>query len=65
MDRRDRERIPSTRLHPENGGTRFDYRNEFRTPFGPIGAIVGRALVGGIPKREAERTLERLRAQLE
>jgi carbon monoxide dehydrogenase subunit G len=52
-------------LRPENGGTRFDYRNEFRTPFGPIGAIVSRALVGGIPKREAERTLERLRAQLE
>jgi hypothetical protein len=52
-------------LRPENGGTRFDYRNEFRTPFGPIGAIVSRALVGGIPKREAERTLERLRSQLE
>lgn len=52
-------------LRPERGGTRFDYRNEFRTPLGPIGAIVSRALVGGIPKREAERTLERLRAQLE
>jgi len=52
-------------LQPENGGTRFAYRNEFRTPFGPIGAIVSRALVGGIPRREAERTLEQLRAQLE
>jgi uncharacterized protein YndB with AHSA1/START domain len=52
-------------LRSEDGGTRFDYRNEFRTPFGPIGAIVGRALVGGIPKREAEHTLERLRFQLE
>jgi uncharacterized protein YndB with AHSA1/START domain len=49
-------------LREEDGGTRFDYHNEFRTPFGPIGAIVGRALVGGIPKREAERTLERLHA---
>lgn len=48
-------------LRAEDGGTRFDYRNEFRTPLGPIGAIVGRALVGGIPRREAERTLERLR----
>lgn len=48
-----------------DSGTRFDYRNEFRPPFGPIGAIVSRALVGGMPEREAERTLERLRAQLE
>jgi carbon monoxide dehydrogenase subunit G len=45
-----------------DGGTRFDYRNEFHTPFGPIGAIVGRALVGGMPEREATRTLDRLRA---
>lgn len=49
-------------LRGEDGGTRFDYHNEFRTPLGPIGAIVSRALVGGIPKREAERTLERLHA---
>jgi hypothetical protein len=49
----------------EDGGTRFEYQNEFRAPLGPIGAIVSRALVGGIPEREANRTLERLRAQLE
>jgi uncharacterized protein YndB with AHSA1/START domain len=48
-----------------DGGTRFEYHNEFRPPLGPIGAIVSRALVGGIPEREANRTLERLRAQLE
>jgi len=48
-----------------DGGTRFDYHNEFRPPLGPIGAIVSRALVGGIPEREANRTLERLRAQFE
>jgi uncharacterized protein YndB with AHSA1/START domain len=48
-----------------DGGTRFDYRNEFHTPFGPIGAIVSKALVGGMPEREATRTLDRLRAQLE
>jgi uncharacterized protein YndB with AHSA1/START domain len=52
-------------LHAEDGGTRFDYRNEFRPPLGPIGAIVSRALVGGMPKREAQRTLDRLRAHLE
>lgn len=52
-------------LHAENGGTRFDYRNEFHPPFGPFGAIVSRALVGGIPEREAVRTLQQLRAQVE
>ncbi len=52
-------------LSAEDEGTRFDYRNEFRPPLGPVGALVSRALVGGIPEREATRTLERLRAQLE
>jgi hypothetical protein len=50
------------RLQADDGGTRFDYRNEFHPPLGPIGAIVSRALVGGMPQREAARTLERLRA---
>jgi uncharacterized protein YndB with AHSA1/START domain len=48
-----------------DGGTRFDYRNEFHAPLGPLGAIASRALVGGIPEREARRTLERLRSILE
>jgi uncharacterized protein YndB with AHSA1/START domain len=52
-------------LSAEHGGTRFDYRNEFRPPLGPVGALVSRALVGGMPEREANRTLERLRAYLE
>jgi len=52
-------------LTAEDGGTRFDYSNEFRPPLGPVGAIVSRALVGGMPEREAKRTLERLRAHLE
>lgn len=52
-------------LHAEGDGTRFDYRNEFRPPLGPVGAIVSRALVGGMPEREAKRTLDRLRTQLE
>jgi uncharacterized protein YndB with AHSA1/START domain len=52
-------------LSAEDGGTRFDYRNEFHPPLGPLGALVGRALVGGMPEREARRTLERLRAYLE
>ena len=52
-------------LHPQDGGTRFDYRNDFHAPLGPVGAIVSRALVGGMPDREAHRTLEQLHALLE
>jgi uncharacterized protein YndB with AHSA1/START domain len=52
-------------LRADADGTRFDYRNEFHVPLGLIGAAVSRALVGGIPEREAHRTLERLRALLE
>jgi carbon monoxide dehydrogenase subunit G len=52
-------------LSVDGAATRFDYRNQFRPPLGPVGAIVSRALVGGIPEREANRTLERLRANLE
>ncbi len=52
-------------LKPEGDGTRFDYRNDFRPPLGPVGAIVSRALVGGMPQREAGRTLDRLRTQLD
>jgi uncharacterized protein YndB with AHSA1/START domain len=52
-------------LTAQEGGTRFDYRNEFRAPLGPVGAIVSRALVGGIPEREANRTLALLKDTLE
>jgi uncharacterized membrane protein len=52
-------------LSANNGATQFDYRNEFRPPLGPVGAIVSRALVGGMPEREANRSLQRLRASLE
>lgn len=52
-------------LSGEGAKTRFDYRNEFRPPLGPIGALVSRALVGGIPEREARRTLDRLRSYVE
>lgn len=52
-------------LSPEKKGTRFDYRNDFRPPLGPVGAVVSRALVGGIPEREANRSLERLRSHIE
>jgi uncharacterized protein YndB with AHSA1/START domain len=51
-------------LEDHDGGTLFDYRNEFHAPLGPVGALASRALVGGMPEREATRTLERLRSLL-
>jgi Polyketide cyclase / dehydrase and lipid transport len=53
------------RLDAKGSGTNFDYRNEFRAPLGPVGAIVSRALVGGVPVREANHSLERLKAHIE
>lgn len=52
-------------LRADDGGTRFHYRNEFKPPLGPLGAAASRALVGGIPEREARRSLERLKALVE
>jgi uncharacterized protein YndB with AHSA1/START domain len=62
---RSRARTEYVLREADDGGTRFDYHNDFRPPLGPIGAIVSRALVGGMPEREARRTLDRLRTFLE
>jgi uncharacterized protein YndB with AHSA1/START domain len=48
-----------------NGGTRFEYANEFKPPLGPIGAAANRVLMGGMPQREADRTLRRLKELVE
>lgn len=54
------------RLSPDgDGGTRFDYVNEFKAPLGPLGAAASRALVGGLPEREAKKTLAKLKSLLE
>jgi carbon monoxide dehydrogenase subunit G len=52
-------------LRGKDGGTHFDYQNEFRPPLGPVGALASRALVGGMPEREATHSLDRLREYLE
>jgi uncharacterized protein YndB with AHSA1/START domain len=52
-------------LEEEDGGTRFIYRNEFHTPLGPLGAFASKALVGGVPRREACASLRRLKEILE
>lgn len=48
-----------------DGGTHFSYENEFRAPGGFLGAAASRIVVGGVPEREAERSLQRLKALLE
>lgn len=53
-------------LSPDgNGGTNFHYVNEFKAPMGPLGKAASRALVGGLPRREAERSLAQLKRLLE
>jgi uncharacterized protein YndB with AHSA1/START domain len=50
------------RLTPIKGGrTRFDYRNVFTAPLGPLGRVASRALVGGLPRREADASLRKLK----
>lgn len=48
-------------LTAEGSGTRFHYRNEFKAPFGPLGATAERVIAGGIPEREALASLENLK----
>jgi uncharacterized protein YndB with AHSA1/START domain len=55
----------SYRLTARDGGTQFDYENEFKAPGGLLGAAASRALMGGVPQREATRSLQRLKALLE
>lgn len=53
------------RLEAIDGGTRFHYRNEFKAPMGPLGAVASKALVGGLPEKEAHASLANLKALLE
>jgi carbon monoxide dehydrogenase subunit G len=47
-----------------NGGTRFSYANEYDVPGGPLGKVVGKALVAASGS-EADATLERLKKLIE
>ena len=49
----------------DGGRTRFQYENEFKAPGGFLGAAASRMLIGGVPEREAKRSLQRLKALLE
>ena len=50
------------RLTPTvDGGTRFDYRNVFTAPLGPLGAGGQPRAGGGLPRREADASLRKLK----
>jgi hypothetical protein len=52
-------------LQSHGDGTRFHYLNEFSPPLGPLGNAASRALVGGVSQREAQASLQRLKALIE
>lgn len=52
-------------LSKSDGGTRFDYLNEFKTPMGPLGSAASRVLVGGVSEREAKASLRKLKELLD
>jgi uncharacterized protein YndB with AHSA1/START domain len=62
---RSHARIVEQLTELDGGRTRFHYENEFKAPLGPFGAVASRALVGGLPRREADATLQRLKQLLE
>jgi hypothetical protein len=43
----------------------FEYENEYTQPGGFVGRVAGRVLVAGAAEREANRSLERLKAFVE
>jgi carbon monoxide dehydrogenase subunit G len=47
-----------------NGGTRFHYMNEFKSPGGPLGRIVDK-LTGTTAERAADKTLDNIKKLLE
>ena len=49
------------RLTEQDGGTLYHYSNEFRAPFGPLGAAAERVVAGGVPEREADASLRNLK----
>jgi uncharacterized protein YndB with AHSA1/START domain len=49
----------------KSDGTRFMYENEFRPPGGFIGLAASHVIVGGVPEREANRSLRNLKTLIE
>jgi carbon monoxide dehydrogenase subunit G len=49
----------------ENGGTRFHYENEFKSPGGALGGFITGHAFQGTSEREADKTLKSLKGLLE
>lgn len=60
-----RARIQYVLASSGNGGTVFEYTNEFHPPGGRLGNVAGRVIVGATSEREAKNSLLRLKALLE
>ncbi len=52
-------------LAESDGGTVFDYENEFELPAGKVGKLAGKAFNAMSGEREAKRSLKRLKELLE
>lgn len=48
-----------------DSATRFEYTNEFTPPGGRLGTVASRVIVGAASEREAQKSLERLKALVE
>ena len=53
------------KLSDKGEGTHFEYENEFKAPGGFLGKAASKVVVGGVPEREAQRSLQQLKALLE
>jgi uncharacterized membrane protein len=60
-----RARIGYVLKSSQNGGTVFDYTNEFHPPGGRLGNVAGRFIVGATSERETHKSLARLKELLE
>jgi hypothetical protein len=53
------------RLSEKDGGTLYEYTNEFKAPLGPLGAAASSVVAGGVPEREARASLQNLKQLIE
>jgi uncharacterized protein YndB with AHSA1/START domain len=60
-----RARIQYALRDADNGGTEFEYTNEFHPPGGRLGNVASRFIVGATSEREAKNSLSKLKALLE
>jgi uncharacterized membrane protein len=60
-----RARIRYALSGDDDGPTDFEYTNEFQPPGGRLGSVASRVIVGAASEREANNSLQRLKALVE